>query len=106
MKIIKIDPKKFFKWLAAQPDERDVNMGVNCWRKGDDGCGCVMIQFAKENLPPANKMDAGYSNINLFTEEGHFYYDFGLIIWEFKIKPMKTMGQIKEHFAERIAALS
>lgn len=106
MKEIKLDSNDFFKWLAAQPDERPVNMESNKWNKNGGDCSCVMIQFALDTLPPAITMDAGYDNINAYTNKETIYYNFERILWEFRLKPMKTMGELKKHFAKEIAALS
>ena len=45
---ITVTKEEFFNFIKVQPDERELDFSSSM--SNDDGCGCPMLHYAKENF--------------------------------------------------------
>lgn len=99
-KIYTIKFSKFLKWLAAQPDERPVVMNRAFWTDNEGGCGCVMVEYARDNYKKVTFASAGIYSLTLTKGKSRIRnnYDFEHPVFCKEIKDARNMGEIKRHF--------
>lgn len=107
-----ITQEQFVQWIYDQPDDRPVDMHQpnNFFLKKKDGCGCLMVEYAKDNLNVGDlPVSCSFSKINITNDEQDVFLpkvetmDFNIkrLVNEKHWNAIKTFGDVKKFMTPR-----
>lgn len=101
IKMITVTKEEFFNFIKVQPDEKELDFSSSI--SNDDGCGCPMLHYAKENFDKPIYYALASVWISERTETGftvHARFDNGFGLHSFHCKAT-NYGQLKAHLSEK-----